>query len=114
MFERRRHRRVRPPQQTLTTPLGEVTDVSESGLGVYCKHKPANLAVGQTLMLTLAFDGQTQNLSATVQRIDPLGPRAVEVGLLLNEVTGELKAWLRQLASCDEHVTTGPRVYLAA
>ncbi|MEM1097876.1 MAG: PilZ domain-containing protein [Planctomycetota bacterium] len=112
MFERRRHRRVKP--QGLTTPWGEVTDASESGLGVYCKRKPANIGVGQTLMLTVAFDGQTQNVSATVQRIDPLGPRAVEIGLTLNDVSGELKAWLRTLGETDDFVTVGPRVYLAA
>ncbi|MEM1445704.1 MAG: PilZ domain-containing protein [Planctomycetota bacterium] len=112
MFERRRHRRVSP--KGFSTPLGEVTDVSESGLGVYCKSNPTKVGVGQTLMLTVAFDGQTQNVSATVQRIDPIGPRAVEVGLTLNEVSGELKAWLRQLAATDEFVTTGPRVYMAA
>ncbi|MEM8782617.1 MAG: PilZ domain-containing protein [Planctomycetota bacterium] len=112
MFERRRHRRVKPTR--FSTPLGEVTDVSESGLGVYCKARPANVAVGQTLMLNVAFDGLTQNVAATVQRIDPLGPRAVEVGLSLNDVTGELKVWLRRLAAGDDCATTGPRVYLAA
>ena len=115
MFERRRHRRVSPPPQaSLTTPLGEVTDVSESGLGVYCKHRPGNVAVGQTLLLTIAFDGRAQNVSATVQRIDPLGPRAVELGLTLNDVPGELRLWLRGLATMEECVTVGPRVYLAA
>ncbi|MEM7577489.1 MAG: PilZ domain-containing protein [Planctomycetota bacterium] len=112
MFERRRHRRVKP--QGLSTPFGEVTDVSESGLGVYCKTKPSNVGVGQTRMITVAFDGQTQNLSATVQRIDALGPRAVELGFTLNDVSGELKAWLRSMGTMDDCVTTGPRVYLAA
>ncbi len=111
MAERREYPRFE--SVGVTTPWGEVVDVSAGGLKVFCKRRP-EVAVGEEVTLAVAFDGQIREVSGVVQRIDPLGPRAVELGVLLKDAPAELLLWLGGGTGETGHVTTGPRVWRAA
>ncbi len=110
-IERRAHPRVRGVG--VRSPLGEVTDVSAGGMMLFCKRRPA-VSEGETLTLAVAYDGTVRQVRGVVRRIDPVGPRGVEVGLTLDEAPVELLDWLHSAVETFPYATTGARVWRAA
>lgn len=111
MSERRKHPRLKA--FGLSTPFGEVTDISDAGLGVFRKGK-INLALGDTVTLTLSHEGVEIELTARVARIDKVGLFRHEVGFAFVNVDEETltKVWTLTDSACSEF--TGPRCWVAA
>ncbi len=97
----------------MSSPLGEVVNVSASGLGVYCKRRPV-VEVGHDLRLAVAFDGRIEPVLGHVKRLDPVGPRGVELGLELKDVPATLQAWIDARTAGAADSTSVARVYVAA
>ncbi len=111
MSDRRKHTRFRA--LGLSTPFGEVTDISDAGLGVFRKGK-VNLALGDTVTITLSHEGVEIELTARVARIDKVGLFRHEVGFVFVDVNEETltKVWSLADSACSEF--SGPRCWIAA
>ena len=97
----------------LSTPFGEVIDVSDSGLGVFRKGK-VQLSVGDTVTLHLSHESTEVELTARVVRIDPVGLFRHEIGFAFIDADEETltQIWSLTDSACSEF--TGPRCWVAA
>ena len=111
LFERRKHARFRLPG--ISTEFGEVVNFSETGFAIFRKGA-LDINIGGELKLAVAFDGQIRQVTGKIVRLEELAVRRWEIGLELTDLTDADREWLRSLADRGEHITTGPRVWLAA
>lgn len=97
----------------LSTPFGEVMDVSDSGIGVFRKGK-LNCQVGDEVKLYLSHDATEIELNARVVRISKVGLFRHEIGFEFVGVSEETltQLWTLTDSACSEF--TGPRCYVAA
>ena len=111
MSERREHTRFKA--LGLSTPFGEVIDVSDSGVGVFRKGK-VSCSVGDMATLLISHDSTEIELNARVVRIENVGLFRHEIGFEFVDVTEETltKLWSLADSACSEF--TGPRCYVAA
>lgn len=108
-------RRKQPRLKTLglSTPFGEVIDISDSGLGVFRKGR-VQVAVGDTVTLHLQNESIEAELTARVVRIEPAGLFRHEIGFEFIGVDEETltKVWSLADSACCEY--TCPRCWVAA
>lgn len=108
-------RRSQPRFSTLglSTPFGQVTNISDNGLGLFRKGK-MDLQVGQTMNLRISHDQAEAEVTARVARIERLGLFRHEIGFEFIEVDVATLASIRRVteAGCNEFV--GPRCWVAA
>jgi hypothetical protein len=108
-------RRQQPRFKTLglSTPFGEVTDVSDAGLGVFRKGR-LNVAIGDTVTMRLSHEDTEVELTARVARIDKVGLFRHEIGFEFIGVDEDTltKLWTLTDSACSEF--TGPRCWIAA
>jgi len=111
MGERRKHTRFKA--LGLSTPYGEVVDLSDSGIGVFRKGR-VDLSVGDTVTLHLSHEQAEVRLEAEVVRIDPVGLFRHEIGFRFVDVdeAGLTELWRLTDSACSEFV--GPRCWVAA
>jgi hypothetical protein len=111
MTERRQHTRFKA--LGLTTPYGEVMNISDSGMGVFRKGR-VSCNLGDELKLVLGHGGEEIELDVRVARVAKVGLFRHEVGFEFVNVTEETltRMWSLTDAACSEF--TGPRCYLAA
>jgi len=97
----------------LSTPFGEVTDVSDSGLGVFRKGK-LECEIGDEVKLYLSHENTEVELTAQVVRIDKVGLFRHEIGFEFIGADEETltRLWTLTDSACSEF--TGPRCYIAA
>ena len=106
----RRHRRQKLPG--LSTPFGQIMDVSESGACIYHKGR-TTVRVGQSVLPQVRHGQIELNLSARLVRIQPLGFRRLEVGVEFLDLDDNEKEGLRQLAA-EASPDFSPSVWFAA
>lgn len=111
MTERRKSTRYKV--KGLSTPFGEVIDVSDTGLGVFRKGRVI-CAIGDTVTIYLSHESKEIELAAKVVRIDNVGLFRHDIGFQFVDIDegtrDELRAMTQQ--ACNEF--TGPRCYIAA
>lgn len=106
----RRHARRRAAN--LTTPFGQVMDLSESGACVFRKGS-LHLRIGQQIALRISDGIVTLDLTAQIIRIKPWGIRRAELGLNFLNLHAIDRQRIRDLAArADPHCS--PRAWLAA
>ena len=111
MSDRRQQPRLRTPG--LSTPYGEVMDISDNGIGVFRKGR-LNVAVGDTVSIYLSHESDELQITARVARIDKVGLFRHEIGFAFVGVDEDTLTRLWSLAdsACSEF--TGPRCWIAA
>lgn len=111
MAERRQNTRFKA--LGLTTPFGDVLDISDSGIGLFRKGR-MQLSLGDTVTLELRHEGVEISLTAKVVRIDPAGLFRHEIGFEFVEIEEETRIKIRSLAhsACSEFAS--PRCWVAA
>jgi len=111
MAERRQNMRFKA--LGLSTPFGEVMDISDSGIGVFRKGK-LNCSIGDEVKVVLSHQDMVIEAAARVARIDKVGLFRHEIGM---EFIGITEATLTQIWSLTDMACsafTGPRCYIAA
>lgn len=111
MTDRRFNRRLKT--HGLSTPYGEVVDISDSGMGVFRKGK-LDLAVGDAVSIHVSHDNAEINLSARVARIDKVGLFRHEIGFAFVDISEETLTQVWALASSSASLYTCPRCFIAA
>ena len=97
----------------LSTPYGEVIDISDSGLGVYRKGKLA-CEIGDEVKLFLSHEQTEIELTARVVRIDKVGMFRHEIGFAFVDPSEEMLTQIWALASSSSSTYTCPRCWVAA
>ena len=97
----------------LSTPFGEVTDISDAGLGVFRKGK-IDLSLGDTVTLAISHENAELEITARVARIDKVGLFRHEVGFVFVDVDEDTltRIWTLADSACSEFA--GPRCWVAA
>lgn len=97
----------------LSTPFGEVIDVSDSGIGVFRKGRVI-CAIGDHVTVHLSHEITDIELTAKVVRINNVGLFRHEIGFQFVGIDEGTRDQLRAMtqSACSEF--TGPRCYLAA
>ena len=111
MSERRQNSRFKA--LGLSTPYGEVMDISDSGMGVFRKGRVI-CAVGDEVKLHLSHGSVEIELKARVARIANVGLFRHEIGF---EFVGIDEATLTELWKLTDNACTeftGPRCFIAA
>ena len=93
--ERRRHGRLRT--EGVNCSLGEVVDLSASGMRVLRKGR-RSAEVGETVALTLDYEGFTLSVDARVVRLEKAGFRRHIYGLEFQQVNPDVQDQLTHLA----------------
>lgn len=111
MTDRRQNPRFKT--KGLSTPFGEVTDISDAGLGVFRKGK-LDLLLGDTVTIKISHEGTDLELVARVARVDKVGLFRHEIGFVFVDVDEETltQLWAMASSACSEF--TGPRCWVAA
>ena len=97
----------------LSTPFGEVINVSDSGVGVFRKGRVI-CAIGDTVTVYLSHESKEIELTAKVVRIDNVGLFRHDIGFQFVGIDEGTRDELRAMtqSACNEF--TGPRCYIAA
>ena len=97
----------------LSTPLGEVMNISDTGLGVFRKGK-LTCAIDDEVKLFLSHENSQIELTARVARIDKVGLFRHEIGFEFIGVSEQTltEIWSLTDSACSEF--TGPRCFIAA
>ena len=97
----------------LSTPFGEVIDISDSGIGVFRKGK-VEVAIGDEVTLLLSHETTELELAARVMRVDKVGMFRHEIGFEFVGATEETLTvlWAMADSACSEF--SGPRCWVAA
>ena len=111
MTERRQHPRVRP--RRTASCLGEVLDLSESGMKVFRKGAQS-LAIGDRFDAEVEHPGMTVRLTARVIRIEKLGLRRHAIGLTFVDPTPQQRDQIAALIGRARDGCIGPQLWLAA
>ena len=111
MADRRTQQRT--PTFGLTTPFGQVTDISDTGLRLFRKGK-MDLSLGQTVRLDVRHGDTEVTLDAEVVRIERLGLFRHEVGLSFTAVDTAALTGIRRVVEVSQAEAPGPACYLAA
>ncbi|XAL99191.1 PilZ domain-containing protein [Phycisphaeraceae bacterium D3-23] len=108
-------RRQKPRFSTLglTTPFGQVTNISDAGLCIFRKGK-LELAVGQTVNLVVQHEQAEASLKGIVIRIEPLGLFRHEIGVEFTAVDVNELGGIRRLIELAHAESVSPSCYLAA
>lgn len=93
---RRRHGRLRC--DGLQCSLGEVINLSASGLCVECRRDP-KLVVGQGIGLRLSYGDDEVPLTMRVQRVAKEGIRRYRIALAFDELDDQQRVTLTRLAT---------------
>lgn len=111
MSERRQNTRYKA--LGLSTPYGEVMDISDSGIGVFRKGRVV-CTVGDEVEIHLSHGTTDIKLHARVARVSNVGLFRHEIGFEFVNVNKETLTQLHALTqnACSEF--TGPRCYIAA
>jgi len=97
----------------LSTPFGEVMDISDSGLGVFRKGK-LNCSIGDEVKVVLSHADTVIEANARVARIAKVGLFRHEIGMEFVGVTEETLSRIWSLTNMASSAYTGPRCYIAA
>lgn len=81
----------------LTCTLGEVVDISDSGIRVRCKGKP-DVETGQITTLHIECNNKACTLAAKIVWTHRIGFRVYEIGIEFSNLTPELRAALEGAA----------------
>jgi hypothetical protein len=107
-----RRKMPRVPTQGLTTPYGEVMNLSVGGLALFRKGS-LGVHLGQRLTVRLEHEGSVIQLDGRVQRVRPMGLFRHEIGLrfvdLMPQTVHQLDELLKQL---NDQVA--PRLWIEA
>ena len=97
----------------LSTPFGEVIDISDSGLGIFRKGK-IDCAIGDEVKLYLSHENIEIEFAARVARLQKVGLFRHEVGFEFVGIDEETltRIWALTDMACSQF--TGPRCYIAA
>ena len=97
----------------MTSPFGQVTNLSNTGFCLFRKGK-MDLAVGQTLRLTIEHAQIQATVDAEVARIERLGLFRHEVGLVFTSTDIQALEDIRRLVDLAQAECIGPVCHLAA
>jgi len=111
MSDRRQNARFRT--LGLSTPFGEVIDISDSGLGVFRKGK-VEVNIGDNVTVHLSHENTQIEMAARVVRIDKVGLFRHEIGLEFIGVGEETLTTLWSMADAACSAYTSPRCWIAA
>ena len=111
MTDRRSNSRLKT--YGLSTPYGEIIDISDSGLGVFRKGK-LDLAIGDTVSVHISHDNTEIELTASVARINKVGLFRHEIGFVFVDPSEEMLTQVWALASSSASLYTCPRCWVAA
>ena len=97
----------------LSTPFGEVMDLSDTGMGVFRKGK-VQVALGQTVTIQLSHEGTDVQVTARVARIDKVGLFRHEIGFQFINIDEETltRLWSMTDSACSEFAS--PHCWIAA
>ncbi len=111
MSERRQSTRLKT--LGLSTPYGEVMDISDSGMGVFRKGRVV-CAIGDEVKLVLSHGSSDIELNARVARVANVGLFRHEIGFEFIGISEETLTALWSLTdnACSEF--SGPRCFIAA
>lgn len=111
MGERRQNKRYKT--QGLSTPFGEVMNISDAGMGVFRKGHVI-CAVGDEVKLHLSHGSTDFQLKARVARVVKVGLFRHEIGFKFVGIDAATRTEIAKLTdnTCSEF--TGPRCYIAA
>jgi len=93
--DRRRHGRIRTEE--VTCSIGDVVDLSASGMRVERKGRQV-IHEGETITLTLKYDQYALPIKAEVVRLEKVGFRRYVLGMQFEELSDEIKAKLTHMA----------------
>lgn len=111
MTDRRSNSRLKT--YGLSTPYGEIIDISDSGLGVFRKGK-LDLGIGDTVSVHISHEASEVELTARVARIDKVGLFRHEIGFAFVDINEDTLTQIWALASSSGSAYTCPRVWVAA
>lgn len=111
MSDRRKQPRLKA--LGLSTPYGEVIDISDNGMGVFRKGK-VQVEVGDTVSIHLSHESIECDVQARVVRIAPVGAFRHEIGFEFIDADEQTltRLWSLTDSACSEF--TGPRCWVAA
>jgi|GEM_PF-2551744 len=111
MWDRRQNQRIRT--RGLSTPFGEVIDISPAGLAVFRKGR-MDLELEKRVTLHLSYEGHDTELTARVVRIDPVGLFRHEIGFAFVDADEQTIQKVMAIAqyACSEFA--GPQCWVAA
>jgi len=93
--DRRRHGRIRTEE--VTCSIGDVVDLSASGMRVESKGRRA-VSLGDTVSLTLKYGQYALPIDAQVVRIQKTGFRRHVLGLQFEKLNPDIQSKLTQMA----------------
>lgn len=108
-----RRRQPRFSTLGLTSPYGQVTNLSDTGLCIFRKGK-LNLTLGQSLRLKVCHADAEAELAAEVVRIEPLGLFRHEVGVSFSVVDAAALGEIRRLIEVAHAESVSPTCFIAA
>jgi len=103
----------RRPVSSTSTPLGQVVDVSEGGVGIFVKGEP-KVGEGDTIHLEVTQGDHQFVAECRVVRVEEVGLARSVVGLEFVEVDEVLKADLSLLTLDPDAQLPNPRATIAA
>lgn len=111
MPERRQQQRFLT--RGMTSPFGQVTNISDTGMCLFRKGK-MDLSIGQSMRLTIQHGREEVTLTAEVVRIERLGLFRHEIGLAFGAADLEALGGIRRLIESSQAECIGPSCHLAA
>ncbi|MEM9414491.1 MAG: PilZ domain-containing protein [Planctomycetota bacterium] len=111
MSDRRQHPRF--TTLALTTPYGQVTNLSDTGLCIFRKGK-LSIAQGEKLTFVIRHDQAEVTIEGEVVRIDPLGLFRHEIGIAFTTVDAKELCGIRRLIEVAHAESISPTCFLAA
>lgn len=111
MSERRENQRIKT--RGLSTPFGEVMDLSESGIGVFRKGSVA-CSIGDTVSVYLAHGSYEIDLTAKCVRISRVGLFRHEIGFAFVNIDQATRDEICALMNSAGIELSSPRCWIAA
>ncbi|MFI4859922.1 MAG: PilZ domain-containing protein [Phycisphaerales bacterium JB063] len=97
----------------LTTPYGQITNISDTGLCIFRKGKQ-ELGFGEMLRLVVQHEQAEVVLEGVVIRVQEIGMFRHEIGIEFTEVDAEKLAEIRLLIELGQAESVSPSCFLAA
>lgn len=111
MTDKRRHSRTRV--RGIQSALGQVTDLSQGGIGIL-KKGSLGVEIGEMLTLRITLDHHQATAQAQVVRVDPAGLFRHLIGLEFTSVSIADQATLRHMTEMARVAGNAPRCFRAA
>lgn len=111
MSDRRQHPRF--TTLALTTPYGQVTNLSDTGICIFRKGK-LSIAQGETLKIVIRHELAEATIEGEVVRVDPLGLFRHEIGIAFTAVDARELCDIRRLIALAHAESVSPTCFIAA